>query len=129
MRMGLHGTTHVHQKTSWWRQGSTMSESDLLMITRLLVRQNRLPRNIGLGKEWIIILAMPSDAPAVATKLYGSTQEDLTTLYPMDAREITRTTRRRTTRYLLVRRGSLAMTYWLTLPARYRSDSIYLVPR
>jgi hypothetical protein len=99
------------------------------MITRLLVRQNRLPRNIGLGKEWIIILAMPSDAPAVATKLYGSTQEDLTTLYPMDAREITRTTRRRTTRYLLVRRGSLAMTYWLTLPARYRSDSIYLVPR
>jgi hypothetical protein len=106
-----------------------MMESDLLKQTRLLVRQDRLPTDIGLGEEWVIILAMSSREPGLATGLYESTLTDLKCLYPHDVHETFRSTRRRSTSYLLVRTGSLAMTYLLTLPARFRSDSVYLGTR
>lgn len=125
--MTLHGTNLVHLNTSWWRQEATMTESELLKQTRLLVRQDRLHIDLGLGKEWVIILAMPSREQVLGTGLYESTLTDLKGLYPHDVQEYVRSTRRRSTRYLMVRTGSLAMTFWLTLPARYRSDSVYLV--
>lgn len=106
-----------------------MTESELLEQTRLLLRQDRLPTDIGLGKEWLILLAMSSRIPGLATGLYDSTLTDLKCLFPHDVQEFFRSARRRSTRYLLARTGSLAMTYWLTLPTRFRSDSVYLGTR
>lgn len=129
VRMGLHVTTHVHKNTSSWRQGAAMMESDLLSQTRLLVRRNRLPANIGLGKEWVIILARSSRVPDAPAGLYETTLSDLKALFPEDVQDYLRSPRRRSNRYLLVRTGSLAMTYWLTLPVRYRSIAVFVEPR
>ena len=106
-----------------------MMESDLLSQTRLLVRRNRLPANIGLGKEWVIILARSSWVPDAPAGLYETTLSDLTALFPEDVQDYLRSPRRRSNRYLLVRTGSLAMTYWLTLPTRYRSLAVFVEPR
>jgi hypothetical protein len=104
-------------------------ESDLLSQTRLLVRRNRLPANIGLGKEWVIILARSSRVPDAPAGLYETTLSDLKALFPEDVQDYLRSPRRRSNRYLLVRTGSLAMTYWLTLPVRYRSIAVFVEPR
>ena len=106
-----------------------MTESDLLNRTRLLVRRKRLPTDIGIGKEWVIILAISSHVPASAAGLYESTFADLKALFAHDIQDYSRSTRRRSNRYLLVRTGSLAMTYWLTLPTRYRSLAVFVEPR
>jgi hypothetical protein len=91
-----------------------MTENELLERTRRLVQQARLPTTLGLGESWIILLAASPLLPAIATERYEQALEELRALYPQDTLDFSHTQRRRTTRYLLVRAGSLAVSWWLS---------------
>ena len=93
-----------------------MTESDLLERTRTLVQQAHLPTTFGLGESWIIVLAASPILPPVATERFESTLANFHSLYPQDVVDFSHGNRRRTTRYLLLRTGSLAVTHWLTQP-------------
>lgn len=91
-----------------------MLESELLERTRRLVHQSRLPPTLGIGEQWIIVLAASPSLPPIATERYEQALEELRGIYPDDVLDFSHTARRRTTRYLLLRSGSLAVSYWLT---------------
>lgn len=107
-------TKFVHPGCRSWSEGAPMLESELLQRTRRLVQQSRLPPTLGIGEQWIIVLAASPSLPSIATERYEQALEELRGIYPDDVLDFSHTARRRTTRYLLLRSGSLAVSYWLT---------------
>jgi len=91
-----------------------MTESELLERTRTLIEQARLPTTIGLGEMWIIVLAASPILPPIASERYEAALAEFRDLYPEDVLDFSHGHRRKTSRYLLLRTGSLAVTHWLT---------------
>lgn len=91
-----------------------MTESELLDRTRTLVQQARLPTTFGLGESWIIILATSPSLPPIAAERYQATLTELKTMYPDDVLDFSHGHRMKTSRYLLLRAGSLAVSHWLS---------------
>ena len=94
-----------------------MLESELLERTRRLAHQSRLSPVLGIGKQWIIVLAASPSLPPFATERYEETLAELLARFPEDVLDFHNTGHRKTTRYLLLRTGSLAVSYWLTRPS------------
>jgi hypothetical protein len=91
-----------------------MTEAELLDRTRTLVQQANLPAAMGLGTTWIIVLAHSPFLPPVAAERYEATLKEYQQLFPQDAVDFSQPKRDHTTRYLLLRVGSPAVSRWLS---------------
>ena len=91
-----------------------MTELEMLERTRTLVHQAHLPTTLGLGDQWVIALAASPILPPVATERFEAALANYRILYPQDVLDFSHGNKKRTTRYLLLRTGSLAVTHWLT---------------
>ncbi len=94
-----------------------MTEAELLERTRRLVRQARLPTTLGLGTTWIIILAASPRLPPLAAERYEEALQAYREAHPRDVVDFSHIQRTLTTRYLLLRAGSPAVTRWLSRPS------------
>jgi len=90
-----------------------MQEAELLERTRLLAQQARLPAAMGLGETWAIVRAVIPAMPPMATERYQNDLATLKALWPDDVHDFVTSRRGQTSRYLLVRAGSLGLRAWL----------------
>jgi len=89
-----------------------MDEAALLQRTRDLVHKANLPTTIGLGENWIIVLAASEILPPSAAERYEAALADLKEHFPGDVLDFSHTHRSGLARYLLLRAGSTAVNYW-----------------
>ncbi len=104
-------------------------ESDLLHKTRCLVDLGALPRNLGLGDRWAIVLADAPILPEAARVQYEAALEALRDLMPSEAFDFHHAGATGPTRYLLVQAGSRAMTRWLAREDRHHRAPATPSPR
>ena len=91
-----------------------MTETEMRERTRTLVQQAHMPTTMDLGETWLIALAAAQILPPVATERYEATLAEFKERYPHDVLDFTHGHRKKASRYLLLRAGSLAMTDWLS---------------
>ena len=90
-----------------------MTEAEMLQRTRDLVRQAHLPTTMELGEIWIIVLAASQILPPSATERYESALAGLKAQFPHDVVDFAHAHRSGTSRYLLLRAGSPAISHWM----------------
>lgn len=93
-------------------------ETDLMEKTRRLVAMTSLPRNLGLGERWAVVLADAPILPDVARVQYEAALDALRDLMPDEAYDFHHRGSTGPARYLLVQPGSRAMKRWLARQAR-----------
>lgn len=93
-------------------------ELDLIEKTRRLVAMTSLPRDLGLGERWAVVLADAPILPDHARVQYDAALEALRDLMPEEAYDFHHRGATGPARYLLVQPGSRAMKRWLTRQAR-----------
>lgn len=91
-------------------------EAELLEKTRRLVAMTSLPKDLGLGDRWAIVLADAPILPDSARRQYEAALEALRDLMPSEAFDFHHTGLTGPSRYLLVQAESRAMKRWLARP-------------
>jgi hypothetical protein len=91
-----------------------MTEAEMKERTRILVQQAHMPSTLDLGETWLIAQAAAQILPPVATERYDATLAEFKDRYPNDVLDFAHGHRKKASRYLLLRAGSLAMTDWLS---------------
>ena len=89
-----------------------MTEAELLDRTRELVQKAHLPTTMELGETWIIVLAASQILPPSATERYETALAALKAQFPQDVVDFAHAHRSGTSRYLLLRAGSPAISQW-----------------